>query len=121
MLRRFLAVATVFGLTTGVALAQSSSTDSTSSTQTTAAPPVDGTYDSTKTQNSVDANGTETDKSQSYSGGAGGSDAKSNSQTISPDGSAVTSSQSEQRTAPPPPPADTTTTTTGSTTTTAPN
>ena len=117
MLKSCLAAVAAFGLTTSVALAQTSTTDSTTSSETTAAPPVAGSYDATKSQKVVTPDGSETDKNQTYSAGPNGTRATTDQQTSSPDGSAVTTSH-EQVTAPPP--AATTTTTSGTTTTTTP-
>jgi hypothetical protein len=85
---------------TGPALAQSQSlsSETTVSTQTTTvpAPPVVDTIRTTKTQNSVDSNGVETDKSQTFTSGSKGTDATASTQTIGPDGRPLITSRHER-------------------------
>ena len=75
MTKFWLAGVTAFALMTSAALAQSTSSDTTTSTMFTVAPIV-GTYSSSKSQKTIDGNGTETDKSQTYTSGSGGTDAQ---------------------------------------------
>jgi hypothetical protein len=115
MTKYWLAGAAAFALTTGAALAQSTLSDSSTTVTTTTPAPVVNTYNTTKSQKTVDANGTEIDKSQTYSSGAAGTHATANSQTTSPDGTAVSTTHQERTVAPL---GDSTTTTNQSTTTT---
>jgi hypothetical protein len=114
MMKYWFAGVATFALMTGAALAQSSSSDTTTSTQSTTVPAV-GSYSSTKSQKTIDSNGTETDKSRSYTSGADGTKASSSSLTTTPDGSKLSTSH-EERTAGPP--TDITTTNRSTTTTT---
>ena len=84
MTRYWLAGAAALALMSGVAFAQSSSTESTT-TVTTPTPPV-GSY-SSETRHTVDENGVTTDKSMSYRAGPTGSKETSASRTVAPDGS----------------------------------
>jgi hypothetical protein len=81
--RYWLAGAAAFVMTAGIAAAQTSDT----TTSTTVTAPVTGAYSSSKTQTTVAPNGTQTDKSQTYDSGSGGTNAMSTTKTISPDGS----------------------------------
>ncbi len=94
--------AAAFALMTGIAAAQVSS-DTTTSTQSTTttlpAPPADS-YSERKTQHTIDSNGVETDKSQTYKSGPDGTAATSASQTTSGDGSEKTTSHSDRTVTP---------------------
>jgi hypothetical protein len=116
MMKYWLVGVSAFTMMTGVALAQGTLSDTTSSTQsttTTIAPQV-GAYSATKSQKTIDSNGTETDRNQSYSSSAGGSRASSSSRTTGPNGS-QTNMQRDERTVSPY--GDSTTTNSTSTTT----
>jgi hypothetical protein len=78
-----LAGTAAFVMMTGVAFAQSTSVQST----TTVTAPAVGTYSSSETQRSTNGDGTATDKSMSYQSGPTGSKTTSSSRTVSPDGS----------------------------------
>jgi hypothetical protein len=104
MMKTLSVSAAALAMMTGVAFAQGMSSDTTTSSQTsqtttTVAPGV-GTYSSSKSQKSIDSNGVETDKSQSYTSGAGGSKASTTTRTIEPDGS-QTRVQHDERTVSP--------------------
>jgi len=117
MFKTVCAGAVALAMMTGVALAQGMSSDtttSTSSTGTMVAPAV-GSYTSTKSQKSIDANGVQTDKSQTYTSGANGSKASTTTRTTEPDGS-QTSTQRDERSVSPA--GDTTTNRTTTTTVT---
>lgn len=110
MTRHWLAGAAAFAMMTGVALAQSTSSDTTTSSQSTTtanSPPVTGSYSASKTQKTIDANGAETDKSQTYKNGISGSSATSSTRTKAPDGSNESTYHEERTNSPA---ADTTTT-----------
>jgi hypothetical protein len=94
MMKYWLAGAAAFALMSGAALAQSVSTQSTTTVTTPA--PVVNSYSSTRTQHSTDSNGNTTDKTSSYQSGPDGSKAMSKSQTVAPDGS-VQSTVKEKR------------------------
>jgi hypothetical protein len=74
MTRHWLASGAAFAMMTGVAFAQSSSSDT-----TTTPVPVVGSFSTSKTQKIIDSNGTETSKSQSYSRGSDETNASSSS------------------------------------------
>jgi hypothetical protein len=84
-------------MVTGAALAQSTLSDTTTTTHT-ASP--DATFKSSKTEKSIDKNGVEVEKSQAYTSGAGGTSASSNSRVTAPDGSQVNTSHDERTTSP---------------------
>ena len=118
MIRNWLAGAAAFAMMTGVAFAQSSSTDSTTSSQSTttsSSPAPAGSYSASKTQTTIDDNGTVTDRSQTLKNGIGGSEASSSLRTKTPDGSQA-STRDEERTISPS--GDTTTTAKTTSTTT---
>jgi len=90
-----------FAMMTGAvpaALAQSSSSSTTTSSTTTPAP-TPGSYNWSKSQ-TIDSNGVQTDKSQSYTTGNDGTKASSTTQTMAPDGSQLTSHHEETTTTP---------------------
>ncbi len=100
MTKYWLASVAVAAMMTGSAFAQnqglsSQTTTSTQTTTTPAAPVVDSVH-ATKTQNSVDSNGVETDKRQTFTSGSNGTSATANSRTTAPDGSPITSTQHER-------------------------
>ncbi len=105
----WLAGAAAFAMMTGAALAQSANFGATNSPQPTMSTngPA-GTYSATKTQRTIDGNGVETDKtesfdkSQTYTSGNGELSAKTG----------ITTSGSTTTVMPPPPTTSTTTTTT---------
>jgi hypothetical protein len=76
--------------------------------------PALGTYNSSKSQKSIDSNGIESDKSQSYTSGPGGTKASSSTLVTAPDGARASSYHEEHTSAPP---SDTTTTNQTTTTT----
>jgi hypothetical protein len=71
MTKTWLAAAAALAMMTGGALAQSMTTSSSTSTESTvAAPvPVPGVVSASSSQQTVDSNGVETDKTQTYSNG----------------------------------------------------
>jgi hypothetical protein len=81
MIKTWLAAATALALMTGGALAQTSTSSTTSTQSTTAAPiPMASAISASRSQQTVDSNGVETDKSQTYSNGT----------TVSPSGDVST-------------------------------
>lgn len=97
MTKHWLAGAAAFAMMTGVAFAQSVSTESSSTqskTITTAPAPVPavGTFNSYETRQNTDTNGTATDTSKTFESGPAGSKATSNSRIMSRDGSEQTTS-----------------------------
>jgi len=118
MMKSLLAGAAASAMMTGVALAQNMSSDTTISTQTTTTQviPAPESFSSSRSQKSIDSYGTETETSQTYSNGANGSRATSDTQTIAPDGSQTSTLHDERSVSPG---GDTTTRHT-TTTTTAP-
>lgn len=119
MTKYWLAGAGVFALMTGAALAQNLSSESTVSTQTTTTtpPPVVDTVHTTKTQQTVAPDGTQTDQRQTFTSGNNGTAATSNSRTTAPDGAPVNTVQRERVVSP----NGDTSTTSRSTTTTPPS
>jgi hypothetical protein len=98
MTKHLLAGISAFAMMTGVALAQGLPPDTAISTQATTStvapvPPVVGSYSSSKTQKTIDSNGVETKKSQSYSSGANGTESSSTTRTVVPNGSQMNSYQ----------------------------
>jgi hypothetical protein len=120
MAKLLLTSVAVFAMVTSAAFAQSTSSDTTTSTQsttTTIVPPpapVLESYSTNKTQKTIESNGTETDKSQSYTNGVNGNSASSTTRTTAPDGSTLRSTHDERNASPR---GDTTTTHTTTTTT----
>jgi hypothetical protein len=129
MTKYLLAGTAALVLTTGAVFAQglySGTTTSQTTTTTLPAPvlavpapvapapvaPVPG-YNTTKTERTIEDNGTVVDHTQSYQSGLGGSAAKTTTHVTAPDGSQSSSWREEWTTAPP-----TSTTTTKQTTTT---
>jgi hypothetical protein len=104
MTKYWLASAAVVAMMTGTALAQSQSlsSETTVSTQTTTvpAPPVVDSIHTTRTQNSIDSNGVETDKSQTYTSGSMGTDATASTTTMGPDGRPLITSKQERTVSP---------------------
>jgi hypothetical protein len=99
MTKYWLASTAALAMMSGVALAQTAPFDSSTTTQstttTTVAPLIPGTFSSSKTQQTIDGNGTETDKTQTFKSGSGGTDATSSMQTKAPDGSSVSTFHEE--------------------------
>ncbi len=89
MIRFCLTAAAAFGIMTGVCLAQTS-TSTTTSTQSTlpVTPPVYGSTENHSSERSVDSNGVVTDKTKTYTSGVG----------ITPDGEAATIHQKTETT-----------------------
>ena len=121
MTKYLLAGAAALVLTTGVVFAQGlnsgATTSQTTTTTTLPAPvlavPAPGGYNTTKTERTIEGNGTVVDHTQSYQSGLGGSAAKTTTHVTAPDGS-QSNSWREEWTATP----QTRTTTTRQTTTT---
>ena len=85
MKKYLLAGATTLAMMSGVALAQSSSYDATSSqTVTETNPPVVTNYNVSKTQKTVEPDGTVVEKSANYSAGANGTQETTSSKTTAP-------------------------------------
>lgn len=106
----WLASAAAFAMISGVAFAQGApggTTETQSTTTTTNSAPVIGSYSASRTQKTIDANGNEIKKSETYESGNGGTSARSSVQTNAPDGSSMNTYRREQSS-----------TTTGNTTTT---
>ena len=98
-----------------VAIAQNTSSETTTSTQSTSTvgTPVTQGYSASKVQKSIDANGTVVEKDRSYQSGPGGVEKKSSATVKSPDGSRESTYHEERSTAP----AETTSTTSNTSTT----
>jgi hypothetical protein len=96
----FAGVAAFAILSGGGAMAQQGvMTDSTTITRQTAAPAPTGVV-TKKTEKVINSSGVETNKTQTYSSGVGGSKSTSTTQTVQPDGS-VSSTTHEERTSTP--------------------
>jgi hypothetical protein len=118
MTKHWLAGAAAFAMMTGVALAQSDSSDTRTSTQsntTTNNPSAPGSYNASKVQKTTDGDGDKTVHSQTYKSNADGTSAASSTRTRTDDGSRESTSHEERTNAPVD---DTTTTDKTSTTTT---
>lgn len=118
MSRILLTSTAVLALMSGVAMAQDLPAGPSGPTQLTPmvpTPPVTS-YSTNHTEKSIDANGVQTEQSQSYSVGADGVKSMKNSQTIAPDGSQISATH-EERSATPAGQSSTTTTRTTTTTT----
>jgi cytoskeletal protein RodZ len=100
MTKIFLSGVAALTMMSGFAFAQSTSTDTTISTQSTTMAPVVNSYSSNKSQKTIESNGTETEKSQSYTSGASGTTSSSSTQTTAPDGSNLSSSHRERTVTP---------------------
>jgi hypothetical protein len=102
MTKYWLSGVATFAMMTGAALAQSQSlsSQSTVTTQTTTvpapAPVVVDTVHTTKTQNTVDGDGVQIDKRQTYTSGRNGTAATDDSQTKGPDGRPLTTTHQER-------------------------
>lgn len=116
---KFLLTSTaVFTLMSGIAMAQDLPAGPSGPTQlapVVPTPPV-SSYSTNRTEKSIDANGVQTEQSQSYSVGADGVKSMKNSQTVAPDGSEISATH-EERSATPAGQSSTTTTRTTTTTT----
>jgi hypothetical protein len=117
MMKFILASAAVFTLAAASAMAQDMPADPTAPTPLApiSAPTAIPGYSSSRTVNSVDGNGVETEQTQSYSSGMTGVKATSSWQTLAPDGAEMSASHEERSVAPI---GQATTTTTRTTTTT---
>ena len=94
----WLASAAAFAMISGVAFAQDApgTTTETQSTTTTNSAPVIGNYSASRTQKTIDANGNEIKKSETYESGNGGTSTRSSVQTNAPDGSSMNTYRREQ-------------------------
>lgn len=100
MLKQCLTSAAVLAMLTGVAMAQTTTIGTTTSTQsTTTNAPVD-TYSVTKTQRNVDPLGTQVESSQTYKSGPGGSATRTETQVKRPDGTTESSYREQWSNAP---------------------
>jgi hypothetical protein len=89
MTKTWLAAGAALALMTGGALAQTSTSSTTSTESTTAAPvPVVGAVSASSSQQTMDSNGVETDKTQTYSNGT----------TVTPSGDVSTTRKSSEST-----------------------
>ncbi len=106
MKKYFLVGVTAFALTTGAALAQTTSETVTTTTIPAAptvvmpSPAAPGTYSTTKSQQTIDSTGTKVEKSQSYTTGVNGTAAATTVQTVAPDGTQRSTSHEEQTVSP---------------------
>jgi hypothetical protein len=99
MVRYWLAGAAAFGMTTGVALAQSADTTiSTQSTTSTTTPL--GSHSATRSKRTVESDGTVTDKTKIYRSGSTGTKATTNTRTTTPDGSQTSTYRHKQTATP---------------------
>jgi hypothetical protein len=97
MTRHWLAGAAAFAMMTGVAFAQDTSSESSTTTRsTTSTVPGVGSYSSSETRQGTDRDGNAVDTKTIFHGDAGGSTATTQTRTASPDGSALTTSQEKQ-------------------------
>jgi len=89
MIRTCLAATTALAMMTGIAVAQTSSS-TTTSTQTTAPipAPVYGSSSSSSSQQTIDSNGVQTDKTQTYTNGT----------TVAPSGTVETTRKTTEST-----------------------
>ena len=115
MTKYLLAGIAAFTLTSGVAFAQGTLTDTTTVTHSSTAPNPDG-YKSKKTERIIDSNGVETEKTQTYTNRAGQQSSTATTRQVAPDGSVLNTSHEERTTTP----FGETTTTTQTQTTTKP-
>src|SRR5579862_9897791 len=100
MTKHLLAGAAAFAMMTGVAFAQSMSSDTSTSIQsttTTTTAPAAGSYNSYETHRSTDTNGDTSATSKTYQSGPAGSKATSDSQMTGPDGSQRASHEIETK------------------------
>jgi len=100
MIRYWLVGPAAFALMTGVALAQITWGTTTSTQSTTTTAPVTGGYSESNTQSSIDSNGTQTDKNQTYKSGPNGTNATAITQTTSQDGSQKSTTREDQNISP---------------------
>jgi len=85
---------------TGVAMAQTTTVGTTTSTQSTTAPGPTDTYSITKTQRNLDPLGTQVESSQIYKAGPGGSATRTETQVKRPDGTTESSYREQWSNAP---------------------
>jgi hypothetical protein len=104
MTKYWLSGVAAIAMMTGTAWAQSQSlsSETTTSTQTTTvpAPPVVNSVHTTKTQDTVNDDGTRIDKRQTYTSGSNGTASTADSQTKGPDGRPVSATHQERVVAP---------------------
>jgi hypothetical protein len=101
MTKYWLASVSVLAMTAGPALAQSLSSETTvSSHSTTLTPAPSEVVRTTKTEKSVDSNGVETNKGQTFTNGPSGTTGTATTLTTSPDGTPLTSSHRERHVSP---------------------
>jgi hypothetical protein len=102
MTKYWLVGVAVATMTTGTALAQAQnpnpSSDTTVTTRTTTDPalPIVDSVHTSKTQNTIDSNGVQTDKRQTFTSGSRGTDATASTKTIGPDGRPLATSNQER-------------------------
>ncbi|HEX4111151.1 MAG TPA: hypothetical protein VH020_01320 [Stellaceae bacterium] len=96
MTKFWLAGVAAFAMMTGTALAQDTSSDTTTTTHSAGM----GSSSATKSRETVDSDGTQTDKSKSYTRDSSGIHARSDTQTVAPDGTVRSTSHDEQTASP---------------------
>ena len=97
MTRHWLAGAAALAMMTGVAFAQDTSSESSTTTRsTTSMGPGVGGYNSSETRQGIDRDGNAVDTKKIIHGDADGSTATTQTRTASPDGSALTTSREKQ-------------------------
>ena len=95
MTKFWLAGVAVFAMMTGTALAQDTSSDTRTTTHSDR-----GGVHSSKSRNTVDRNGVETDKSKTYSRDDRGLHVRSDTRTVTPEGSVHRTSHEERTESP---------------------
>jgi len=90
MMRHWLAGAAAFAMMTGVAFAQDTSSESTTTRSTTSTVPAMGSYTSSESHTGIDRDGNTTHKKRIYHSSASGSTVTSKTRTAMRDGSART-------------------------------
>ncbi len=104
MMKFFLTGASIFAMTAGVALAQTTSETVTTTTTVPAAPVITtvtpGSYSTVKTQKTIDSTGAQVEKSQVYNSTVNGTTASTTVQAVAPDGSQKSISHEEQTVGP---------------------
>jgi hypothetical protein len=118
MTKHFCAAVALLTLISGAASAQSMSSETTTSihSTTTTPPPAVEVVRTTKTEKSVDTNGVETDRGQTFANGPAGTTATATTRTTGPGGEPLSATHQERKVSP----GGTTTTTSEATTTTLP-
>jgi len=97
MIKYFFVSAAALVMMTGLASAQTTSSETTTST---VSPAAEGSFRTTKSQMSIDGYGTQTDKSQTYTSGATGTNASSTTRVTAPDGSQSSTQRDEKSVSP---------------------